>query len=198
MRWMMRAGIADRTVDQLESPQERFASNPHVTGKNGGHTINLHRFSRAGIHLLGHVRGGEGTRLAIVPDLHENLAVADKFAAEFRQGVDRFVAHMGLSVPEDNTPELRDGYDVPEITELDLQAAGISTIVWATGYSFDFSWVQFPIFDEWGYPVQQRGVTSQPGLYFLGLHWMHTIKSALLVGVGDDAAHVAEHIESRR
>lgn len=74
---------------------------------------------------------------------------------------------------------------------------GINTIIWATGYSFDFSWVKFSIFDEFGYPVQQRGVTPQPGLYFLGLHWLHTIKSGLLAGVGDDAAYVAEHIDSR-
>ena len=83
------------------------------------------------------------------------------------------------------------------MTELDLDSAGISTIVWATGYSFDFSWVKFPIFDEFGYPIQLRGVTHQPGLYFIGLHWLHTNTSSLLAGVGDDAAHVAEHIDSR-
>lgn len=70
-------------------------------------------------------------------------------------------------------------------------------IVWATGYNYDFSWVNFPIFDEFGYPQQERGITPQPGLYFVGLHWLHTIKSGLLVGVGDDAAYVVEHIESR-
>jgi cation diffusion facilitator CzcD-associated flavoprotein CzcO len=63
---------------------------------------------------------------------------------------------------------------------------------------FDFSWVQFPIWDDFGYPVQQRRITDQPGLYFVGLHWLHTIKSGLLMGVGDDAAHVVEHIESCR
>jgi putative flavoprotein involved in K+ transport len=195
--WMWRTGMADRTVDQLPSPAARFAASAHVSGKGGGHTLNLHRFIRDGIILLGHLRDGGGTQLEIAPDLHDNLAAADKVAREFKQAVDKFIEREGLQAPEDDVPELRDGYDAPSITELDLESAGISTIVWATGYSFDFSWVKFPIFDEFGYPVQQRGVTSQPGLYFLGLPWLHTVKSGLLAGVGEDAAHVAEHMESR-
>jgi putative flavoprotein involved in K+ transport len=195
--WLWRTGIVDRTVDQLPSPAARFASSAHVSGKGGGHTLNLHRFSRDGIVLLGHVRDVPGTQLIIAPDLKENLAAADKVAREFKQGVDEYIARKGLQVPEDDEPELRDGYEAPIITELDLEAEGINTIIWATGYSFDFSWVKFPIFDEFGYPVQERGVTPQPGLYFLGLPWLHTIKSGLLAGVGDDAAHVAAHIESR-
>jgi putative flavoprotein involved in K+ transport len=193
-RWLVRMGFFDRTVDQLPSPAARFRSNPHVSGKGGGRTLNLHRFSRDGITLLGHLRDGRGTWLDIAADLKENLAAADKFALEFKQGVDKYIQKQGLEAPEDNEPELRDGYEAPVITELDLDSAGISTIIWATGYSFDFSWVKFPIFDEFGYPIQQRGVTPQPGLYFLGLHWLHTSSSTLLAGVGDDAAHVASAI----
>jgi putative flavoprotein involved in K+ transport len=196
-RWMLRMGLGDRTVDQLPSPAARFGSNPHVSGKGGGRTLNLHRYSRDGITLLGHLRDAHGTKLIIAPDLHDNLAAADKVAREFKQGVDKFIEKQGLLAPEDTQPELRDGYDAPIITELDLESAGISTIIWATGYSFDFSWVKFPIFDEFDYPVQRRGVTEQTGLYFLGLPWLHTVHSGLLWGVGADAAHIAEHIESR-
>ncbi len=186
--------MADGTVDQLPSPAERFASSAHVSGKGGGRTLNLHRFSRDGITLLGHLRDGQGTRLEIAPHLKENLAAADKVAREFKERVDTFIENQDLQAPEADEAELRDGYDAPVITELDLASASISTIIWATGYRFDFSWVKFPIFDEFGYPVQQRGVTAQAGLYFLGLPWLHTIKSGLLWGVGEDAAHVAEHI----
>lgn len=197
-RWLERMGFFDRTVDQLPSPADRFKPSLHVSGKDGGQTLNLHRFSRDGITLLGHLRGGHGTQLRIAPDLKEHLAAADRAAREFKQRVDEYIHSHGLHAPEDDEPELRDGYDAPIITELDLDSAGVSTIIWATGYTFDFSWVKFPIFDEFGYPVQQRVVTSRPGLYFLGLHWLHTIKSGLLAGVGEDAAHVAQHIESRR
>jgi putative flavoprotein involved in K+ transport len=195
--WLWRTGMADRTVDQLPSSAARFASSAHVSGKGGGRTLNLHGFSRDGITLLGHLRDGQGTRLEIAPDLKGNLAAADKVAREFKEGVDKFIEKQGLQAPVEDEPDLRDGYDAPIITELDLASAGVSTIIWATGYRFDFSWVKLPIFDEYGYPVQQRGVTPQPGVYFLGLPWLHTIQSGLLAGVGEDAAHVAEHIESR-
>lgn len=102
-----------------------------------------------------------------------------------------------LDSPEEDQPELRAGYEVERITDLDLKAAGIKTIIWATGYDFDYSWVKFPIWDEFGYPVQERGVTQAPGLYFSGLHWIHTLKSGLFIGIGDDTAHVVEHIEGR-
>lgn len=195
MRWLVRTGFVDRTVDKLPSPEARFAPNPHVSGKDGGRTINLHRFCREGMQLLGHVRDGRGTKLAFAPDLKENLAAADEFAKEFKEGVDEFIEKQGLQAPEEDEAELRDGYEAPVITELDLEEAGIKTIIWATGYEFDFSWIDFPIFDEYGYPVQERGVTPQPGLYFLGLHWMHTIKSGLFLGIDEEAAYVAERME---
>lgn len=197
MRWLARTGFVDQTVEQLDSPKERFDPNPHVSGKDGGHTINLHRFHRDGINLLGHLQDGRGTQLEFAPDLKENLKTADNFAHQFRENIDKFIEKTGLDAPEEDVPEPRDAYEAEVITELDLEEAGIRTIIWATGYDFDFSWVQFPNFDEFGYPVQERGVTSQSGLYFVGLHWLHTIKSGLFLGVGDDAAHVVEHIASR-
>ena len=81
--------------------------------------------------------------------------------------------------------------------ELDLKVAGITTVIWATGYGFDFSFVQQPVFDDDGYPLQQRGVTKFPGLYFLGMNFLYNRKSGILLGVGEDAAHVASDIEER-
>lgn len=80
--------------------------------------------------------------------------------------------------------------------ELSLRSCGISSIIWATGYSFDFSWTGAPL-DAWGYPVQQQGVTALAGMYFVGLHWLHRFKSGLLFGVGEDAEHVTSHIAAR-
>lgn len=78
------------------------------------------------------------------------------------------------------------------------QEAGIRTVLWATGYRWDYSsWIDLPVFDEFGYPVQQRGVTEHPGLCFLGLHYLHSLKSGLFLGVGEDAEHVANHLATR-
>ncbi len=199
--WLLhKDGFFEEAVDKLPSPKTKFAGNPHLSGKAGGHTINLHKFARDGVVLLGHLRGVEGTKLVLAPDLRESLAKADAFAANVINRIDEAVKNMGLPLPED--PETREAElainDPPkEMLDLDLNAVGISTIIWATGYVSDFSWVRLPIFDADGYPVQQRGVTSYPGLYFLGVNWLHTRKSALLFGVGDDAAYVADHIASR-
>ena len=99
--------------------------------------------------------------------------------------------------PAGNPSEfLRDGYERETISELDIRSAGISSILWTMGYDFDFGLVKLPAFDGQGFPVQQRGVTAFPGLFFVGLPWMPYQKSGLLVGVGENAEHVASAIAS--
>jgi len=99
----------------------------------------------------------------------------------------------GVEAPE-AASEPDEPLDVPEVRELDLQAAGVRTILCATGYRPDFRWIGFPIFDDDGWPVQTRGISEVEGLYFLGVHWLHKRKSALLVGVEEDAEHVVSTI----
>ena len=192
--WLLKLGALERTVDDLPSPEERFHANPQVSGKSGGHSLNLHQFAQDGVTLLGRLKHANGSKLEFADDLHQNLQVGDNFEAGLTQNINKYVEKSGMDAPKEELPELRNGYDSETITELDLDAANISTIIWAMGYRFDFGLVKFPIFDEFGYPKQTRGVTEQPGLYFLGLHWLHTIKSGLFAGIADDAAHVAEHI----
>jgi putative flavoprotein involved in K+ transport len=195
--WLNDMGYFDRTPDKLSSPQARFVSNPQVSGQGGGHDLNPHQFARDGLRLLGHAQGCRDGRLSLAPDLHERLAANDKFDAELVKGIDNFIAANGLDAPPEARPVLRDGFDVPLQTELDLAAAGIGSVIWATGYAYDFSLVRLPIFEPNGYPLQTRGVTDQPGLYFLGMPWLHKPKSGLLLGVGEDAEYLADHLEAR-
>lgn len=127
-------------------------------------------------------------------NLKDNLARADKFAVDFLKGVDTYIEKVRLDAPQESLPELNDGYNAEVLTELDLNAAGIHTVIWAIGYVFNFSLVKLPVADSDGFPITQRGVTQYPGLYFLGMPWLHTPKSGLLLGVGDDAAYIASHI----
>ena len=194
VRWFDELGFYDRTVDQLPSPKAKFAGSVHGTGKDGGHTINLHQFARDGVVLLGHIQSAQEYRIELAPDLTENLAKADKFEDELVKQVDGYIEKKGMEVPVETLPELRDGYEAEVILEMDLKSAGINTVIWATGYKFDFGMVKLPVFDDDGYPVQKRGVTEYPGLYFVGLPFLHTGNSGLLSGVGDDAAHVVSAI----
>ena len=89
---------------------------------------------------------------------------------------------------------LGNGYNAPPILRLDPAEHDITSVIWASGYTFDFSLIQLPVRDPDGYPIQTRGVTEFPGLYFLGMPWLHSRKSGLLYGVGEDAAHVVSHI----
>lgn len=194
--WLTQAGFFDRTIDKLPSLKARFAGNPQLSGSNGGHSLNVHQFVRDGVSLVGRLTDFNGQTATLAPDLHEALTKVDKVEADLLKLVDGYIEKNGLSAPTETVPQLRDGYDVPILTELDLQAANITSVIWACGYAYDYSWVQLPVFDDVGYPIQQRGVTQYPGLYFLGLHWLHTAKSTLLMGVGDDAAYLADYIAS--
>jgi putative flavoprotein involved in K+ transport len=192
--WSEKLGIYDRTVDQLPSPWAKFAGKPHISGTRGGHTLNLHQFARDGVVLLGHLQSVAASKVRLAPDLHQNLANADLHEADFAKAVDAYVANSGMAAPEETLPALRDGFAAPLLSELDLAAADITTVIWATSYRFDFSIVRLPVFDADGFPVQKRGVTDYPGLFFVGLPWLHNAKSGLIYGVGDDAAYIARTI----
>jgi putative flavoprotein involved in K+ transport len=192
--WSDRLGLYDRTVDDLPSPKTKFAGKPHISGVRGGHTLNLHQFACDGVALLGHLRGVRDGRIVLAPDLHDSLAKADQFEADFVKVVDTYIAKTGIAAWQETLPSLRDGFLQSLIAELDIETANITNVIWATGYRFDFSLVKLPIFDDDGYPIQTRGVTAYEGLFFVGLPWLHNGKSGLIYGVGDDAAYVAQKI----
>jgi putative flavoprotein involved in K+ transport len=192
--WSEKLGIYDRTVDQLLSPQAKFAGKPHISGTRGGHTLNLHQFARDGVVLLGHLQSVADGSVRLAPDLHDNLAKADQHEADFVNTVDAYVKATGIAAPQETLQALRDGFAASLLTQLDLAVAGITSVIWATSYRFDFSIVKLPVFDADGFPIQKRGVTDYPGLFFVGLPWLHNAKSGLIYGVGDDAAYIARTI----
>lgn len=196
--WLELIRFLDRTPAMLPSPKARFAPNPHVSGAGGGHDLNLHQFARDGMTLLGHLRGATHERIVLAADLHDSLAKVDHFETQLLGMIDDAIVRNGIAAPEEQRPVLRDGFAQPPISVVDIEAAGISSVIWAAGYSFDFSLVRLPVTDGDGFPLQQRGVTAHPGLYFVGMPWLYTQKSGLLAGVGDDAAFIAEHIAANR
>ena len=198
VEWMQLDGFMDRTLDKLPSLQARFAGNPQVSGTAGGHSINLYQFARDGVRLLGRIADGSDQKITLAPDLKENLAKADQFEADMLKIIDGFIEEKRLDAPKEALPQMSDGFSIEEVGELDLRSAGVHTVLWAMGYTFDFSLVKLPVTGGDGYPIQQRGVTQYPGLYFIGLHWLYKFKSGLLIGVGEDAATIAEQIANRQ
>jgi putative flavoprotein involved in K+ transport len=197
--WMDQMGaFTTKTVDQLPSPKAKFAGKPHVSGKGGGRTLNLHQFARDGVQILGHVREAAGGRLTLAPDLHDSLRKSDQFEADLVKSIDEFIEKNHIDAPPETLPDLDDGYRVTQITDLDLHAAGITSIIWAVGYSFDYSMIDLPVQDADNFPRQKRGITEFPGLYFVGMPWLHNHASGILFGVGQDAAHIVADMAIRR
>ncbi|MFZ5857384.1 MAG: NAD(P)-binding domain-containing protein [Chloroflexota bacterium] len=195
--WLVTTGFFNQAVDQLPTPKARLISNPQASGKNGGHSLNLHQFARDGVKLLGRISGVQDGKVIFAPDLKENLAKTDNFEKDLIGRIDKYIEANGISTPQETLPELQDGYSAEIVTELDLKAANIHTIILAMGYTADYSLVKLPVVDEDGFPIQQGGATNYPGLYFVGTHWLTKRSSAILIGVNEDAERIVSHMTGR-
>ena len=130
------------------------------------------------------------------------MRFADEFCRRIVEQFERHIADHGIDAPAPTAAELaggplQDGRRPEIVRELDLAAANVGAVVWATGYRYDFSWVEAEVLDDFGYPRAPGGVSACPGLCFVGLNWMTRRKSGILYGVCDDARSVAEHIVRR-
>ena len=202
IEWQRDMGYLDRTPAMLDSPRDRFRGDPHLSGKNGGRTLSLHHFHRDDIRLLGRLTGCRGERAEFDGDLHAQMRFADAFSDRIVGQFERHIEEHRIDAPPPTAAELTGGPPphgrFPEVVrELDLAEAGVGTVIWATGYRYDFSWIDAPVLDDAGYPVAPGGVTACPGLYFTGLNWMTWRKSGIIYGAGDDARSVVADIDRR-
>ncbi|MFN8663874.1 MAG: NAD(P)-binding domain-containing protein [Thermomicrobiales bacterium] len=193
VEWLVATGFFGITPEKLPVPKVQFVA-PHVSGRDGGHTLNLHQFARDGVTLLGHLQDTDGRSLAFAPDLDDNLTQADQFETQVLGMIDDFVRSTGIKAPAERVPQLRDGFAQRPIDRLDTAAEGITSIIWATGFRHDYTLVRAPVFAADGFPLQTRGVSAQPGLFFVGMPWMPSLQTGNLIGVGDAAAHVAHEV----
>lgn len=199
--WLVDMGWITKPVNSV-THEERYAASMMLTGARDRHGVNLHHLAASGVTLTGRFNGVENGVGHFASDLNQRIGESDAFAVEFKGMVDDHIREHGIDVPQacgDNTDEglPLDGPLYAEPEQIDLAAAGISSVVWATGFACDFDWIREPVLDGRGFPRQQRGVSDLPGLYFCGQHWLHTFASGGFFGVGEDPAHIAEHIRLR-
>ncbi len=172
-----------------------------VSGAQGGHTVNFRRFAAQGMTLVGRTESFNQGVMHFASDLVNNLAQGDTSILSFLDEADAYVTHNGLDLPPE--PEARKIEPDPRcvtdpILELNLAEIGITSIVWATGFTVDFSWLKVDAFDETGKPKHQRGISAEPGVYFLGLPWQSGRASSFIWGVWHDARFLADHISTHR
>ena len=194
--WSVELGLYDQATEVVTDLAEFREPHPMLSGAHGGHTVALQQLARDGVRLLGRLVDAGDTKLAFAADLAENMQYADRRAAGFRRAVDSYVAGAGIvTAPPDIDPSeqpLPEALDSP--LALDMQAEGITSVVWCTGFGPDTSWVNVPILRADGMPAHKRGITASPGLYVAGYPWLSTRGSGLLYGVAVDAARIAQHI----
>ena len=179
----------------LPSPAARLISNPLASGHGGGHDLHLRMLRALGVTLTGRFMGASGGEARFAPDLAESVAWGDARYRELMELFRRTAAERGLDEPQIAEPEPFD----PEAPE-HLDLSGFGAVVFTGGFRADYrSWLPWPdAFDDLGFPLQRDGAsTAIPGLYFLGVHFLRKRKSALLLGVGEDATVVAGQIARR-
>jgi len=198
--WFRQLGTRGREVGAplpfaatLQDPRARLACNQHLSGHGGGHDTNLRQMAADGIRLVGRLDAAEGTRARFRADLGANLRFADAFFAErFASLCERFIEATGVDVTDEPIAEF--AYEPPEVAELDLAAEGISTVIWTSGYRPAFEWIEPPVLDELGLPVTDEGLTTLPGLAFIGTPWLVDMGSANLIGLVRDAEDLVSRL----
>jgi putative flavoprotein involved in K+ transport len=194
--WRRELGILDETA--AEVPPERRLPPPLVTGVHGGYDVDLRQSAARGLSLLGHLQGIDQGRMHFADDLELQLRAGDLSLDRFLARVDQHIERTGLKVPPAPQRAVQLPPSVSSPSQLDVRGKDIRSVIWATGYHLDFAWVELPVFDATGTPIHRRGVTAMPGLYFLGLPWLHKRKSTFLAGVGEDAGFIADAIAGAR
>jgi putative flavoprotein involved in K+ transport len=197
VEWLDDLGQYDLPVDQHKLKENvRKNANHYLTGRDGGRDIDLRKFALEGMSLYGRLKDIHDGQLQFGDDLAANLDNADRVYNGICGLIDEYIARNAIEAPVQ--PHYQPVWQPQELqapaATLDPVAAGISTVIWTTGFRSDWSWVELPIFDGAGYPTHRRGVTSMDGVYVLGLPWLYTWGSGRFVGVGRDSEFIAKHI----
>lgn len=196
--WLEEMGTYDVAVEnQPGGLAAREKTNHYLTGRGGGRDIDLRAFALEGMRLYGRLTGGRESRLQFAPTLEASLDGADAVADSIKDAIDGHITRHGVVAPTEArySPVWR-----PEVepAELDVTAAGVTSVIWAVGFTSNFGWLRVPVFDGEGLPCHERGVTAVDGLYFLGLPWLYTWGSGRFASVQRDAAHVVQHLAAGR
>jgi putative flavoprotein involved in K+ transport len=201
--WAIQSKRWDMTRDQLADPRAIYHPDaPLISGVGRyGHTLCYQALERKGAVLLGRLEGYEEGVLRFDDQVNAYIRYADEASAAYKNRVDAFIEAHGIDA---RAPSF-DPEDQPEfptatraiIRTLDLEAKGIGTVIWCIGFWYDFDWPKLPVLDQEDHPVHERGVAPVEGVYFCGLHWLHTLASGLIWGAGRDDEYVTGIIRER-
>ena len=196
--WLTISGFADVPRRELILENGRLPPRPLL---GATHTISLQSLSAQGVVLFGRCRGVVNGSLAFGDEVRDHMRFADDASADAKRVIDEYIQRAGFDAPpaeDDPTETVAPRLPSPPIRSIDLAASSISSIIWCTGFSGDFSWVRLPgALDADGQPIHEAGIGAVPGLYFAGLDFASTRKSGTIPAVAEEAAHMVDHIAKR-
>jgi putative flavoprotein involved in K+ transport len=189
----------DVTLASLKDKSVSRATQPQISGVGRyGHTVSLQNLARQGVVILGRLLDVEGSSLVLSDEAAVHVHFADESSQKRKNEIDAYLTGAGIPLP----PLEDDQADEPDpraecassLRWLDLHEAQVGAIIWATGFTADFSWIRLPVSDAGGAPIHERGVSPVPGVYFVGFPWLHTRKSGLIYGIREDAEYIVNAI----
>lgn len=195
-RWMHAVGLLDQRYDEVDDIiRARRVPSPQLVGTTARVTLDLNALTDRGVRLVGRVVGLRDSTLQFSGSLAAHCAAADLKLGRLLNRVDQWAYASGMAdvvAPPERLPPTRVS-DAPPLS-LDLKRGGIRTVLWATGFRPDYSWLQVPVLDRKGLLRHDGGVVDAPGLYALGLPFMRRRKSSFIHGSTDDTRDIAAHL----
>jgi putative flavoprotein involved in K+ transport len=197
--WLDALGLLDETIDDVYDVEaSRSQPSLQLVGRDDHRSIHLMDLQERGVELVGRAVGADAGSVTFADDLVAYTAAADAKLASLLARIDAFVERRGLASSVGEPEPFRPFFwPAPAPTEIDLRRAGISTVLWTTGFRRRYPWLHVPVLDAKGEIRHRGGVTDVPGLYVLGLPFQRRRKSAFIDGVGRDACELAAHIQTR-
>lgn len=202
IEWWVEMKFMDVTYDSLEDKSISRAAQPQISGLGRyGHTLSLQYLASQGTVILGRLLDVQSGTLILSDDAAAHVHFADEFSQRIKNDIDAYLKRVNITLPpfEDDPADLPDleAKCVSPLRQLNLHEANVSTVIWATGFTGDFSWIHLPVFDDQHKLVHKRGVSTERGLYFVGFPWLNSRKSGILYGIGEDAEYIADAIREQ-
>ena len=202
VEWWVDMKFWDVTYASLQDKSISRAAQPLISGIGRyGHTVSLQHLASQGVVILGRLLDIQSGTLILGDEAATHIHFADGFSQRAKDDIDAYLSRMNITPP----PLEEDLADVPDaeakcaspIRQLNIKEAKVSAVIWATGFTGDFSWIHLPVINDQNVPIHERGVSPERGLYFVGFPWLNSRKSGILYGVQEDAKFIAEHIREQ-
>lgn len=201
MDWLIETGFFDARSEEIADAALLHLKTPLLKGTDGGRqTLSLQRLAQQGVILLGKLQEATSDTAFFSADTLAHVNFGDGFSQRVKSLIDTFITANQLTAPApelDPADEPDPAIDVSETARsIQLKSAGITSLIWATGFTADLGYIELPVFDDDGNPILHQGMSTVDGFYFLGLPWLRSRKSSILFGIKDDARYITDRINA--